>query len=145
VAITLDALVLPSGLIWSDEHAWSPVAQSTDYTLSGALLVEEAAKLKGRPITLVGAKDGNDYTAWVMRAQAYRGYSSLADLRAALLVAGAQYTLTLHDGRTFTAAPRHDGDGPISVEPLPVYKSLAPADPQSGSLYAVNAIRLIEV
>ena len=42
-------------------------------------------------------------------------------------------------------APRHDGDGPLSVEPLPVYKSLAPADPQSGSLYAVNAVRLIEV
>ena len=145
MAITLGALVLPSGLIWSDEHAWSPVAQSTEQTLSGAPVIEEAIKLKGRPITLTGAKDGNDYTAWVMRAQAYRGYSSLADLRAALLVAGAEFTLALHDGRTFTVAPRHDGDGPLSVGPLPVYKSLAPAVPQAGSLYAVNAVRLIEV
>lgn len=145
MALTLGALVLPSGLVWSDEGAWSPVAQATERTLSGALVLEESAKLKGRPITLSGAQDGNDHTAWVMRGQAFLGYSSLETLRAALLVAGAEFTLTLHDARTFTVAPRHDGDGPLSATPLPVTRSFAPADPQIGSLYAVAAIRLIEV
>lgn len=145
MAITLGALVLPSGLTWSDEHAWSPVEQATERTLSGALVLEEAVRQKGRPITLSGAQDGSQYTTWIARGQPYLGYASLESLRAALLVAEATLTLTLHDARTFTVAPRHDGEGPISVAPLPVYRSFAPANPGAASLYIVNAIRLIEV
>lgn len=145
MAITLGALVLPAGLTWSDEHAWSPVAQATERTLSGALVLEESTKQKGRPITLSGAQDGAQYTSWIARGQPFLGYASLESLRAALLVAEAAFTLTLHDGRTFAVAPRHDGDGPISAAPLPVYRSFAPANPGADSLYAVAAIRLIEV
>lgn len=145
MAITLGALVLPSGLIWSDEHAWSPVEQATERTLSGALVIEEATKQKGRPITLSGARDGDEYTTWIARAQTYLGYASLESLRAALLVAEAALTLTLHDGRTFAVAPRHDGEGPLQVSPLPVYRSFAPANPGADSLYALGAIRLIQV
>lgn len=145
MAITLGALALPDGLAWADEHAWSPVAQATERTLSGALVLEEADKQKGRPITLSGAKDGTGHTAWVARAQSYRGWASLDAIRTALLVAGAEFVLTLHDGRSFQVAPRHDGDGPIAVEPLPVYRSFAAANPTAGSLYVVSAIRLIEV
>lgn len=145
MAITLGALALPSGLIWSDEHEWTPVAQSTERTLSGALVLEEAVKLKGRPITLSGPKDGNGYTAWIMRGQVYLGYASLDALRAALWSASAAFTLTLHDGRTFAVAPRHDGDGPLSVTPLAAFGSLPPANPSADWRYSVDAIRLIEV
>lgn len=145
MAIALGALVLPSGLTWADEHAWSPVAQNTEQTLTGALVLEESAKLAGRPITLAGASDNAQYTAWICLDQPFLGYSSLNDLRAALLVPGAQFTLTLHDSRSFTVVPRHDGDGPLSVSPLPLYRSFAPAAPHSGSLYVLDAVRLLEV
>lgn len=64
-AITLGAMTLPAGLRWDDEYAsWSPVAQSTSYGLTGALLVQEAAKQAGRPLTLTG---GRQY-CWIARA-----------------------------------------------------------------------------
>lgn len=145
MALTLGALVLPSGLVWSDEFSWSPVAQNMERTLTGALIIEEATKTAGRSITLTGSRAGKDYTAMVARGQGYRGFSSLNALRTALMASGATFTLTLHDSRTFTVAPRHDGDGPISAEPLPAYKDFAPADPDDATLYFISAIRLIEV
>lgn len=145
MAITLGSIVLPSGLYWSDEHAWSPVEQATDRTLTGALVLEESIKTKGRPITLSGAKDGNQYTAWVALDESFLGFSSLTALRSTLLAAGVELTLTLHDGRTFNVAPRHDGDGPISVTPLAALGNLPPANPPASWRYAVDAIRLMEV
>jgi hypothetical protein len=145
MAITLGALVLPSGLVWSDEFAWTPVAQNMDRTLTGALVIEEATKTAGRPITLTGSHAGADYTALVARGQAYRGFSSLNALKTALMASGATFTLTLHDARTFTVVPRQDADGPLSVESMPAYKDFAPADPDNASLYFVAAIRLMEI
>ena len=83
--------------------------QSTDRTLTGALVLEESLKTKGRPITLSGAKDGNQYTAWVASMKRSSTFSSLTALRSTLPAAGVELTLTLHDGRTFNVAPRHDG------------------------------------
>ncbi|MGD7412717.1 hypothetical protein ACQCRK_26175, partial [Ralstonia pseudosolanacearum] len=57
-------LALPDDLLWTDEHAWTPAVAAVSYLLTGALLVESAARQKGRPITLVGAAD----MAWVTRA-----------------------------------------------------------------------------
>jgi len=144
MSITLGALVLPSGLHWSDEHAWSPIAQSTEYGLTGSLIVDEAVKQAGRPITLTGANDGSRYTAWVLLNQSFMGFSSLTDLRVALLAAEATFTLTLHDGRAFTVMPRHDGDGPIRVTPLAGFATLPPADPPAGWTYVLNELRLME-
>ena len=63
MAITLGAVTLPQGLVWSDEFDWTPLAQTTEYSLTGALIVEQAEKQAGRPITLVG---GIDF-AWLTR------------------------------------------------------------------------------
>ena len=38
-------LALPDDLLWSDEHAWTPVVASVSYLLTGALLVESATGL----------------------------------------------------------------------------------------------------
>lgn len=143
MAITLGALTLPDGLVWSDEDAWSPIAQSTEYGLTGSQIVDEAVKQAGRPITLRGVRDGNSHSAFIANAQLYRGWSSRADLRAALWTAGAEFVLTLHDGRTFTVIPLHGTDGPLSVTPLSVFKSFPPANPGAGHLYFVDAIRLV--
>ena len=55
------ALTLPDGLVWSDEDAWSPIAQSIEYGLTGSQIINEAVKQGGRPITLRGVKDGNSH------------------------------------------------------------------------------------
>lgn len=56
-------ITLPDDLEWTDETAYAAVEQSTEYTVTGALVVDVGARLKGRPITL----SGGDY-AWVTRS-----------------------------------------------------------------------------
>lgn len=131
--ITLGSIQLPSGLAWSDEFTWSPVVQSSEYSLTGALIVQTAVKLAGRPITLIGQSSGNDHTAWMPR-------SDVMALQAALATPGATFTLTLHDGRTFLVMPA--ADVPLEVTPLAVYGSFTPATPGAGHLYVMNSLKL---
>ena len=131
MALTLGALTLPQGLRWADEFDWSPLTQATEYSLTGALIVQQAEKQAGRPITLVGGKD----FAWLTRAE-------VATLKA-LLDAGEEMTLTLHDTRTFTVLPA--GDEPLAVSSLPIVKDSGPANPSSGARYVLETLKLIEV
>ena len=135
MAITLATLTLPTGLAWSDE-VWSALSQSSERSLTGALIVQQSVKLSGRPITLIGQSSGNDYTAWITRA----------DLLAllALLQTGAPLTLTLHDARTFSVIASPGQDPPIDADPLPVVGSFLPANPQSADWYVLRALYLIE-
>lgn len=57
-------LTLPDALNWTDEYTWSAVEQTKTYTTTGALLIEEAVKQSGRPITLEGSED----RTWCTRA-----------------------------------------------------------------------------
>ena len=135
MAITLGAITLPAGLVWEDEFAWTPVAQSAEYSLTGALIVQESTKLAGRPITLTGQSDEQNHTAWISR-------TNLLALQTAVTVTGASWTLTLHDARTFTVMAAPD---PLDADPLPVYRSFAPASPASGHWYVLRALRLLTV
>ena len=120
-------------IIWQDEFAWSPVVQSVDYGLTGALIVQESTRLAGRPITLIGQSSGNQSAAcWIARAD-------LLTLQAALDVAGAQFALTLHDGRTFTVMPRQD---PLDAEARPVFGSFLPAAPSGMTWYWLKQLKL---
>jgi hypothetical protein len=56
-------ITLPDHLEWIDEFDFTPVAQRTGRTVTGALYVDEVALSAGRPITLQGAED-----RWVLRA-----------------------------------------------------------------------------
>ncbi len=94
------SITLPDDLEWSDEYAWSAVEQSAEYGVTGALVVDVGARLKGRPITLTG----RDY-AWVTRA-------TLELLRALANTPGLALTLTLADARAFNVMFRlQDGPG----------------------------------
>lgn len=135
MAITLGAITLPSGLVWSDEFSWTPVQQSSDYSLTGALIVQQAVKQAGRPITLAGQSAGRDHTAWITRAD-------LLSLQAALAIAGATFALTLHDGRAFTVSA---AENPLDVEPLAIYGSFTPANPGAAHRYILKAVKLITV
>ena len=54
---------LSDDIKWADEFEWSPMTSQSDYTLTGALVVEQAAKQAGRPITLQSLDDA----AWIPR------------------------------------------------------------------------------
>ncbi len=99
-------LALPDDLLWTDEHAWTPAVAAVSYLLTGALLVESAARQKGRPITLVGAAD----MAWVTRV-------TVNTLHAWAANPGSRFELTLADGRAFTVAFRHH-ETAIEAEPV---------------------------
>lgn len=133
MGITLGMHALPNGLRWEDELGWSPIGQSAEYSIEGALIIQETAKLAGRPITLRGGRQW----AWMQR-------DDLLDLKAALEDDEVELLLTLHDSRTFTVTSRHsDGQGPIEAYPLPIVRDSGPADPTDDSWYWVEAIRLM--
>lgn len=131
MAITLGTITLPQGLRWADEYDWSPIMQSTSYSLTGALIVNQATKLAGRPITLVGGKD----FAWLTRTE-------VIALKV-LLDAGEEMTLTLHDNQSFTVLPA--GDEPLTVSALPIVKDSGPANPSGSAFYILETLKLIEV
>lgn len=56
---------LPKDLQWTDEIKWGVVDQTVEYSLTGALLIQEGVKQKGRPITLIAA----DNMAWLTRIE----------------------------------------------------------------------------
>ena len=86
---TGETLALPADLQWQDEMDWSAVAQAAPQrTLSGALVIQEGAKLNGRPVTLAG-----DW-AWHRR-------SDLLRLREWGDVPELVMTLAHPDGRSF--------------------------------------------
>jgi len=123
---TLDAISLPRGMVWVDELDWVPAETSTEYSITGALLVQSYERLAGRPITL----QGEEGAGWIRR-------DVLLSLRAAASVPGDVLPLTLADGRTFSVmfAPGN----PITARPI-----ARPELPPNTHPY-VATVRLIEV
>jgi hypothetical protein len=120
-------LTLPDDLDWTDEYTWQQVEQSAEYALTGALVVESAAKQAGRPITLQGADD----RAWISRA-------TLDQLRAWASTPGQQLTLTLR-GTARTVVFRHQDTAIDNVDQIMFY-----SDPQAGTWYRCT-LRFMEV
>jgi len=97
----------PDALEWTDEFDFTPVTQDVQRTIGGSLIVQEAALLYGRPITLAGGEQ-----VWLLRS-IWRQLVAFSD------VVGAKYTLTLADGTVYTVIFRRDGRGsPTQAVPL---------------------------
>ena len=128
MSITLDTVTLPRDLLWEDETDWTPVAQSTEYTLAGALSIETGVMQAGRPITLAGGDD----RAWASR-------TAVLALMALAAVPGKTMPLTLNDERTFTVCFRHGDGAPVEARPIVPYNT-----PAAGDWYALT-LRLMEV
>lgn len=110
---------LPPSLFWIDEFDWSDLAQSSpQYTLGGSVVVQQGAKLAGRPITLEIDKHE------VMTRANYK------ELQAWSAAANLQMTYTHADGRTFNVAFRNH-ENAIECEPL--FHQIPAAD---GDLFA---------
>lgn len=123
---TLDAFSLPTDLVWINEFEWTPVEQSEEYTLNGALIFDSGIKQAGRPITLEGGVDA----AWLERGELKTLYAKLDD--------DAAMTLTLGDGRVFTVRFDHKNQ-PIESEPIIDY-----AVPEDEDKYTLT-VRFITV
>lgn len=63
-----ESLKLPDDLLWEDEFSWSPTVSEHSYALDGTLIVEQATKRAGRPISLVAPPN----MAWVSRATLHK-------------------------------------------------------------------------
>lgn len=107
---TNEQLTLPDDLIWQDEYNWAPTVSSVSYTITGAMIVQSAAKQTGRFISLVGPAD----MAWVTRAtvEILHDWASIT-----LSDTDGRYQLVFNDGREFTVAFRHD-DTPVEADPV---------------------------
>lgn len=126
--LTYDAIdvELPDALDWVDELSWQQVTQSTSYTLTGALLVESAARLTGRRIELAG----DEQRAWLDRA-------ALLQLRAWTQIPGARMSLLLR-GDTYHVIWDHEA-GAIEARPIFFYDAPEPED------HYVVTLRFIQV
>lgn len=116
--ITLDDLELPGDLVFTDEYEWCEVERKTEYSLTGALIVYEATKLAGRPITLE-ARQESTHKRRLNETGAYGHiWISRQTLDALLVKANTpelEMTLVLSDERSFTVMFREEG---ITAQPL---------------------------
>ena len=121
------SVTLHQDLFWSDEFQWNPVQQTSERTITGALLVSSALLTAGRPITLEPENDGS---AWMPRA-------TVDALRNFAAVPGQELTLTL---RSVARAVifRHQ-DGGFSARPVVHYNDADSAD------WYLCTIRLMEI
>ena len=84
---TRDTVSLPPDMRWLDEYGWAAVAQAEpEYTLGGAIVVQQGVKHAGRPITLGGE------WAWL-------DWQTVQTLRAWCDVPGQRYPDTLRRPR----------------------------------------------
>ena len=88
---------LSDRLAWTDEFAWSPVQQSTEYSTTGALLVDVATKQAGRPITL----EGKETATWISRAtcQALEAWAALPGAEFELVLRGVPRVVLFDQAR----------------------------------------------
>lgn len=115
-----DVLTLPDDLLWTDEFSFEALAAQSGYSVGGALIVDEAAKLTGRPITL----EAGDQHGWITRA-------TLLTLEAWRALPGQGFTLNY---RGVDHAVRMDHErGALSARALIDY-----SNPQAGDFYVVT-------
>lgn len=131
MAITLSngsqTLTLPEGLAWTDEFSWSPVVQTSEPSLTGALVVDAAVREAGRQITL----EGDSQTAWATR-------SLVGQLQAWAAVPRQIYVLTLR-GESRTVIFDHERGAISATNPVVFY-----ADPEPTDFVGLT-VRFIEV
>jgi hypothetical protein len=138
MAITLNSLTLPAKLVWQDEFDWEPVAQSVHACFNGNVVIQKhKALLAARPITLAGGRTGN--VTWSSMPR-----SDIITLRAMLDDEDLEMTLTLHDGRSFSVTPNHNGPA-LRAFPLPVIGERGPPNPAANHPYVLDLVAFLTI
>lgn len=126
---------LPKDLLWSDEHTWSAVAQSAEYSLTGALLIEEGLKQKGRTITLTGL----DNMAWITREQG-NTLLSMANSPGLIMTFSHMLSVAPFTVRfSMNVMFRHFEAPALDIRTIKQWDQYEP-----GAWYIVNSIKLME-
>lgn len=114
-----DTLPLDPDLYWIDENQYSPVEQSVDVGLNGALIVQADgdAYRPGRPITL---QPEDEFSAWMIRAD-------LDQLNAWAAIADASFVLTLR-GVARNVKFRHQDKPAVDGKPVVHFSDVQPGD-----------------
>ncbi|MBO9497311.1 hypothetical protein J7438_24970 [Thalassotalea sp. G20_0] len=103
----LDTITLPDDLLWINEFEWNLVEQTTERSLTGALLVQEGQLTHGRPIVL----SGNGQAGWVSRL-------TVKNLFALSKAVSKTMTLKLPDNRQFSVIFDRSNGAPIEAQQL---------------------------
>ena len=128
LAVGATTVTLNPDLYWADEHNWHPVEQTSERTITGALVVQAGTKTKGRPITLQPEDESSAATS----------LTDLTQLRNWAAVPGQELTLTLR-GVSRTVIFRHHDGSAIEARPWVHW-----SDVQSTDWYLAT-IRLMEI
>lgn len=120
-------LLLPEDLTWVDQFQYSPVAQTAEFAVEGAVIVDAATKTSGREITL---QAGDNY-AWFTLSQ-------INALRNMAYTPGKIMTLTIGQA-SFKVVFRHNDPPAIDVVPLVELAEYANGD------YFFGTIKFLEV
>ena len=127
LAVSTTTVTLPPDLEWQDEYAWQPVEQSTEFSLTGALIVQSGERQAGRPITLAGETDRST----LLRA-------ALDQIATWAALPGQQMTLTLRSvARTVIF------DHPDAIQAAQLVPGAA-IDTAGGGRYAVT-LKFLEI
>lgn len=118
---TLATVQIPRGMIWVDEFAWSAVARNVERSITGALIIDAAPLIAGRPITL----QGDESQGWIRR-------TALLALQALADAPDQAYALQLADGRTFSV--QFATGEPLSAKPIARPELPADAHPYVATL-----------
>lgn len=102
----LDTIELDDDFQWTDEFTHSPVEQTQERSLTGALLIQEGVKLHGRSIEL--RSNGGVWTP----------LSVVRQLEALAEQAGQVMELVLPDGREYSVIWNRIDGSPLTAEPL---------------------------
>jgi hypothetical protein len=121
-------VVLSDDLFWADENNWNQVEQTATRTITGALIVQSAQRVGGRPITL---QPPDDSSAWMSR-------DTVDQLRNLAAVAGREMTLTLR-GSTYDVIFRHHDGVAVEAKPVVFFRDEVPGD------FYLCTLRLMEL
>lgn len=97
-------VTLRDDMVWSDEYDWHPVVQSSEFTTTGALLIESAVKQAGRPISLNNTED----QAWLTKTMCdqIKAWASLPGIALTLVYRGVTRLVVFdHEKTAFEAYP----------------------------------------
>lgn len=130
ITLTVGAttIALNEDLFWVDENDWHPVEQTSERTITGALVVQAAGRVAGRPITLQPEDDRSGATS----------LATLTQLRNWAAVPGQVLELTLRGVSRSVIFRHHDGAA-VEAKPWIHY-----SDVQTGDWYFAT-IRFMEI
>ncbi|MCK9348235.1 MAG: hypothetical protein M0P41_04815 [Sphaerochaeta sp.] len=129
------AVYLPKDLQWADELTWNAVAQSVEYSLTGALLIQEGVKQKGRTITLSGL----DNMAWITR-EVGSTLLSMANTPGLVMTLEFKHKTNLEDVLfSYNVMFRHFEAPAVDIKRILQWDQY-----EEGAYYIVNSIKLME-